>query len=122
MLPALKEGDEVIFSKSFDKLERGDIIVFHYPAQPKLSYIKRVVGLPNDEIEIRQGKVFINGKIIDEPYVDQRLNVAMRSFAAVKVPSDAYFVMGDNRDNSSDSRIWGTLQRKFIYGRMIRKV
>jgi signal peptidase I len=121
MLPGLKEGDHALFSRRFDGPARGDIVVFYYPADPSQSYIKRIIGLPNDELEIRQGKVLINGQNIDEPYVDARLNVSARSYGPRKIPADNYFVMGDNRDNSNDSRFWGPLPRKFIYARFIRK-
>ena len=121
MLPGLKEGDHAIFSRSFDGLARGDIVVFHYPLDPSKSYIKRIIALPNDELEIREGKVLINGQSIDEPYVDARLNISARSYGPLKIPADNYFVMGDNRDNSNDSRFWGPLPPKFIYARFIRK-
>ena len=121
MLPGLKDGDHAIFSRKFDGPVRGDIVVFYYPPDPSLSYIKRIIGLPNEELEIRDGKVLINGQTIAEPYVADRLNVSARSLRPLKIPADNYFVMGDNRDNSSDSRIWGPLTRKFIYGRFVRK-
>lgn len=121
MLVGLKDGDHAIFSRSFDGPVRGDIVVFHYPPDPSMSYIKRIIGLPNEELEIRDGKVLINGQSIAEPYLADRLNVSARPYGPLKIPVDNYFVMGDNRDNSSDSRIWGPLPRKFIYGRFVRK-
>jgi signal peptidase I len=121
MLPGLKDGDRAIFSHHFDGPARGDIVVFYYPAEPSKSYIKRIIGLPNEELEIRDGKVLINGQGITEPYVDARLNVSARSYGPLKIPADNYFVMGDNRDNSNDSRSWGPLPRSFIYGRFVRK-
>lgn len=121
MLPGLKDGDHAIFSRRFDGPTRGDIVVFYYPAERSKSYIKRIIGLPNEELEIRDGKVLINGQGITEPYVDTRLNVSARSYGPLKIPADNYFVMGDNRDNSNDSRSWGPLPRSFIYGRFVRK-
>jgi signal peptidase I len=121
MLPGLKDGEQAIFSRKFDGLERGDIVVFHYPAEPSKSYIKRIVGLPNEALEIRAGKVLINQQSISEPYIEARLNVSVRPYGPLNIPADNYFVMGDNRDNSNDSRIWGPLPRKFIYGRFVRK-
>jgi signal peptidase I len=121
MAPSLKEGDHGVFSRRFAKLERGDIVVFYYPAEPSKSYIKRIIGLPDEEIEIRAGKVLINGRNIDEPYVDPKNNLSARAYAPVRIPADSYFVMGDNRDNSNDSRFWGSLPRKFIYGRFVSK-
>lgn len=121
MLPGLKESDHAIFSRTFAKLARGDIVVFHYPAEPSKSYIKRVIGLPNEIIEVRAGKVLIDRQTINEPYIDPKNNLAARSYEPVTIPADSYFVMGDNRDNSNDSRIWGPLPRKFIYGRFVSK-
>ena len=121
MLPGLKDGDHALFSRSFDSPVRADIVVFHYPAEPSKSYIKRIIGLPNEELEIRDGKVLINGQSITEPYVDARNNLSARPYGPLKIPADNYFVMGDNRDNSNDSRSWGPLPRKFIYGQFVRK-
>ena len=121
MLPGLKEGDRAIFSRNFDKPARGDIVIFYYPAEPAKSYIKRIIGLPSEEIEIREDKVLINGQQINERYVDPKNNLFARPYGPVKIPDDNYFVMGDNRDNSNDSRLWGPLPRKFIYGRFVSK-
>jgi signal peptidase I len=121
MLPALKHDDRVLFSRNVDKLGRGDIILFYYPMNTSLSYIKRVIGLPNDELEIRDGKVLINGQVLNEPYVDPKFNSSQRSGPITRVPGDGYFVMGDNRDNSNDSRNWGSVPRKLIYGKFLRK-
>lgn len=121
MRPALNDGDLIIIDRSADKLARGDIVIFLYPEDPVKSYIKRIIGMPNETVEIRNGKVFINGQLIVEPYIDPTLDRAQRSMAETRLAGDSYFVMGDNRDNSSDSRIWGPLQRKFIYGKYVRK-
>ncbi|HEU4478902.1 MAG TPA: signal peptidase I [Pyrinomonadaceae bacterium] len=121
MLPALKEGDRIIIERNPQFLERGDIVVFYFPMDPKFSYIKRIIGLPNEVIEIREGKVFVNGTLLNEPYVEPRLNLARRSSEPVKLAADSFYVVGDNRDNSSDSRIWGPLKREFIYGKYMRK-
>jgi signal peptidase I len=121
MLPALKDGDRIIIDRNVDKIERGDIVIFYYPDAPTKSYLKRIVGLPNETVDIREGKVFINGTPLDEPYIDPQLNQSHRSMEARKLAADQYFVCGDNRDNSSDSRIWGPLGQKFIYGKYLRK-
>ena len=121
MLPELSDGDRVIIDRGFEKLERGDIVIFYYPADPVKSYIKRIVGLPNETVEIQDGVILINGKAIDEPYVDPKFNESRRSMMARTLAPDAYFVCGDNRDNSSDSRIWGPLKREFIYGKYVKK-
>lgn len=121
MLPTLKDGDRLLIDKKVDKLEHGDIVIFHFPDDPRMSYIKRIVALPNDVIEINEGNVIINGTPLHEPYVDPKLNLARRSLKKMTLPPESYFVIGDNRDNSSDSRIWGALHRKFIYGKYVKK-
>ena len=121
MAPALNDGDLIIIDRNPPKFERGDIVIFLYPDDPVKSYLKRIVALPNETIDIREGKVFINGHPLLEPYIDPELDQSQRSLPPVTLAADSYFVMGDNRDNSSDSRIWGPLQRKFIYGRYTRK-
>jgi signal peptidase I len=121
MEPELKEGDRILVSKSVDKLDRGDIVLFYYPGDQSRSYIKRIIGLPKDEIEIQEGTVVLNGKKLDEPYVDAKNNQALLSRKPVIVPDDSYFVMGDNRDHSNDSRFWGSLKREFIYAKVVRK-
>jgi signal peptidase I len=121
MEPALKNGDRLLVDRNVDKLERGDIVTFYYPADPSKSYIKRVVGLPGEAIEIRDGKVLINGNKLDEPYVASENNRVLSGRGEIKIPIDNYYVLGDNRDNSNDSRMWGPLQRKFIYGKFVHK-
>lgn len=121
MAPALKHGDKIIIQRDPDKLERGDIVIFLYPEDPVKSYIKRIVGLPNETVEIQEGQVLINGQPLLEPYIDPQLAQSHRSSQPITLPADSYYVLGDNRDNSTDSRIWGPLQRKFVYGKYIRK-
>lgn len=121
MIPALNDGDKIIVDRKIDKLERGDIIVFYFPPDPVKSYIKRIIALPNETIEIRDGVVLINGKVLEEKYLDPELNQSHRSIEPFTLPADNYFVMGDNRDNSSDSRLWGPVERKLIYGVYIKK-
>ena len=121
MQPALNDGDRIIIDRGFEKLERGDIVVFYFPMDQRKSYIKRIVGLPGDSVEIREGKTFLNGVLLEEPYVDARYNESHRSMEPRKLEKDNYFVMGDNRDNSSDSRLWGPVERKLIYGKYVKK-
>ena len=121
MEPALKDGDRLFIDRAVDKLNRGDIVVFHYPFDPSKSYLKRVVGLPGETIEIRDGRVLINGTGLDEPYVAAANNRVMSGRKVIRIPDDSYYVVGDNRDNSNDSRMWGPLQRKFIYGKFVTK-
>ena len=101
------------------KLDRGDIVVFWFPDDPSKSYIKRVIGLPGDTVEVHEGVVRVNGRDIEESYLDPRLNLSHRSLAPIYVRPNYYFVMGDNRDNSSDSRIWGLVPKKYIYGKAL---
>lgn len=103
--------------------ERGDVIVFDFPEDPSKDFIKRVVAVPGDVIEIREKKVFLNGEELDEPYiqhVDASTSVPRRdNFGPVMVPENKYFVMGDNRDESYDSRFWGFVERNTIAGKAL---
>ena len=101
----------------------GDIIVFEYPGYPSVDYIKRVEGLPGDVIEVRDKELYRNGELIREDYV-QHIHPTtigrLDNIGPVTVPEGEYFVMGDNRDNSEDSRAWGTVKRKAIHGKAWR--
>jgi len=127
MLPRLHDGERIFVNKLvyYDdyrwapKIDRGDIVVFWFPNDPSKSYIKRVIGLPGDTVEMHDGLVKVNGRDLQETYLDPRLNVSHRSEPAVYVRPNYYFVMGDNRDNSSDSRIWGLVPKKYIYGKAL---
>lgn len=121
MLPALNDGDRIVIERNPQKLERGDIVVFLFPQDQTMSYIKRIVGLPNEVVEIREGTIFINGTRLDEPYVDSKNNITARSLMPLELAAGNYFVIGDNRDNSSDSRIWGPVKRELIYGKYLKK-
>jgi signal peptidase I len=121
MIPALHHGDRIIVERNPQKLERGDIVVFLFPQDQTKSYIKRIVALPNEEVEIREGVVLVNGTVLNEPYVDPQLNLSARSMQPFRLSPDSYLVLGDNRDNSSDSRIWGPVKRELIYGRYLKK-
>src|SRR6185436_6834646 len=116
-----------------DPVRRGDILVFKYPEDPSRDFIKRVIGLPGDTIEMRNKKVYLNGKPFDEPYVhfleppqegasgapDIEEGDLRLGFPLMTVPADKYFMMGDNRDNSQDSRWWGFLDRDHIKGKAL---
>jgi len=103
--------------------ERGDVIVFDFPEDPSKDFIKRVIAVPGDVIEIREKKVFLNGEELNEPYiqhVDSSSSVPRRdNFGPVMVPQNKYFVMGDNRDESYDSRFWGFVERNTIAGKAL---
>jgi signal peptidase I len=124
MLPGIKDGDllkvQQLDEKTRTQLARGDIIVFKYPADQTKRYVKRVIGLPGDKIEIKTGEVWLNGVKLNAPYISSRLNVSQRSQALVTVPAHEYYVMGDNRDNSADSRIWGTVPEELVVQKVVR--
>jgi signal peptidase I len=126
MLPELHDGERLLVNKlvyyrirsvSWGHIERGDIVVFWYPKEPDKSYVKRVIGLPGEMVEVRNGKVYIDGAELNEQYLDSEHNQSLPSFPAKRVEDHHYFVMGDNRDNSSDSRYWGLVPEKYIYGK-----
>lgn len=126
MLPQLHDGERLLVNKlvyykiqsvNWGHLRRGDIVVFWYPKDPEKSYVKRIVGLPGETVEVRNGLIFINGKQLEETYLDNEHNQSLPSFPPRKVDEHYYFVMGDNRDNSSDSRYWGLVPEKYIYGK-----
>src|SRR6202158_5678028 len=127
MLPRLHDGERIFVNKLvyYDEyrwaphIDRGDIVVLWFPDDPSKSYIKGVVGLPGDTIEMRDGTVRVNGSQLDERHLDPRFNVSHKSQAPVYVRPNYYFVMGDNRDNSSDSRSWGLVPKKYIYGKAL---
>ena len=123
MLPRLHDGERIFVNKliyyGLPRLERGDIVVFWFPNDPTKSYIKRVIGLPGETVQVRGGRILINGKELQEPYLEHSLNVAAADEAPVYVKPHYYFVMGDNRDNSSDSRTWGLVPEKYIYGKAL---
>ncbi len=118
MIPTLQIGDRVLVNKfiyRFTEPEHGDIIVFQSVDSSNEDLIKRVVGLPGDKIAVRGGKLFVNGEPQKEPYTNKK--VPDRSFfAKTTVPKNHVFVMGDNRGNSADSRVFGTLPKKNIEG------
>jgi signal peptidase I len=127
MLPTLHEGERLIVNKliyykfesvSWGHINRGDVVVFWFPKDPDKSYVKRVIGLPEDTVEIRNGIVYVNGQVMHELYLDANYNQAAGNLSPQKVEKHHYFVMGDNRDNSSDSRYWGLVPEKYIYGKV----
>jgi signal peptidase I len=144
MIPTLLVGDHIFVNKTVSRPERGDVIVFKYPLDPKVSYVKRVVGLPGDTVAIVHNELQINGKPVPRRDLGENdagepgrraqaweehtgkhtysiLQEPGRSaeFGPVQVAADSYFVMGDNRDNSNDSRVWGTVAGNLIQGRVM---
>ena len=118
MRPSLEDGEYVLVNRlsyRFGEPERGDIVVFVYPLDPSEDLIKRVVGLPGDQIRINDGQVWINGELLDEPYI----NASPAYGGTWEVPAEALFVLGDNRNNSSDSHSWGYLPIDRLVGKAI---
>jgi signal peptidase I len=121
MLPRLEDRDRLFINKFVYHIEaigRGDIVVFHYPRDPAKSYIKRVIALPGDRIQIDRGEVIVNGKHLKEDYVPDEFRDG-RSMTEMVVPDDCYFMMGDHRSISSDSREFGPVERSLIYGKAV---
>jgi signal peptidase I len=122
MSPGIHDGDRILvdhLSYVFGEVKRGDIVVLQYPLDPNLDYIKRVIGLPGDAITIESGRVEVNGVLIDEPYIadpDPRTRIETR------VEPDHFFVLGDNRAHSSDSREFGQVPRANLRGRVDLRV
>jgi signal peptidase I len=123
MMPGLTDQERIFINKYTYKLGAGsiarlDLVVFHYPYDPSQSYIKRIIGLPGDKVQIDDGIVYVNGVPLDEPYVpaEYRDHVSLTNES---VPPDHYFVLGDHRSSSNDSRVWGFVDRKEIYGKAV---
>jgi len=121
MYPLLSDQERIFINKfvyRFEPIERGDVIVFWYPLDRSKSFIKRVVGLPGETIEIRMGHVYINGQELADQYVPSGYLDGSNS-APRKISADGYFVMGDHRDSSNDSRVFGSVPRQYIYGKAV---
>jgi signal peptidase I len=121
MLPRLEDHDRLFINKfvyHIESIQRDDVVVFHYPRDPEKSYIKRVIGLPGDRIWIDHGNVWLNGVPLREGYVPERYRDS-RSMAEMVIPDDSYFMMGDHRSISSDSREFGPVERDLIYGKAV---
>ncbi len=117
MEPTLHDRERLIANKisyRFESPERNEIIIFKPPIGIKRNYIKRIIGIPGDKIEIVNGKIYVNDQVLKEPYVKYRSNENM---PPTIVPADSFFVLGDNRPNSSDSRYWGFVPRKNVVGK-----
>jgi signal peptidase I len=118
MAPGIHDGDRILvdhLSFLFQGVRRGDIVVLQYPLDPAVDYIKRVIGLPGDEVLIEGGRVYVNGGLLDEPYVETRGGGIP---SRVTVLPEHYFVLGDNRPHSSDSREFGQVHRELLRGRV----
>jgi signal peptidase I len=121
MLPRLSNHERILVNKfiyRFEPIQRGDIVVFWFPLDPQKSYIKRVVGLPGERVSVVDGRVLVNESLLQEPYLPERFH-DRETFPSVLVGPDHYYVLGDHRESSNDSRVWGTVERRFIYGKAV---
>nr|UXE44961.1 signal peptidase I T [uncultured bacterium] len=121
MMPSLDDQERIFVNKFVYRLEaiqRGDIVVFRYPRDPSKSYIKRVIAVAGDRVRIVAGQVFVNDDAIDEPYVPSEY-IDLRSYPDTVVPPNSYFVLGDHRTMSNDSRDFGPVGQDFIYGKAV---
>jgi signal peptidase I len=121
MMPSLEDQERIFVNKfvyRLEPIERGDIVVFRYPRDPSKSYIKRVIGMAGDVIRIDGGQVYVNGEALDESYVPSEYTDS-RSYPEVIVPPHCFFVLGDHRSMSNDSRDFGSVNQSFIYGKAV---
>ena len=123
MMPSLIDQERIFINKfvyrfGIGDIQRGDMVVFHYPTDPTKSYIKRIVGLPGDTVAIEDGIVYINGRRLDESYVPDEYR-DRQTLPLMRIPSDHYYVLGDHRTSSNDSRSWGPVERQYIYGKAV---
>jgi signal peptidase I len=121
MMPGLEDQERIFVNKfvyRWEPIQRGDIVVFRYPRDTTKSYIKRVIGTAGDRIRIENGQVFVNEEALDEDYVPNEYADA-RSYPEVIVPANSYFVLGDHRTMSNDSRDFGPVNERFIYGKAV---
>jgi len=121
MMPSLEDQERIFVNKfvyRLEPIERGDIVVFRYPRDPSKSYIKRVIGMAGDRIRIDGGQVYVNGRAVEEDYVPPAYTDS-RSYPEMSVPENSFFVLGDHRSMSNDSRDFGPVNQSFIYGKAV---
>ena len=121
MMPGLEDQERIFVNKfvyRWEPIQRGDIVVFRYPRDTSKSYIKRVIGVAGDRVRIENGQVYVNDQALDEDYVPSEYADAS-SYAEVTVPAHTYFVLGDHRTMSNDSRDFGPVNERFIYGKAV---
>jgi len=121
MLPGLEDQERIFINKfvyHWGPVERGDIVVFHYPRDPSKSYIKRVIAVAGDRVKIEEGHVYVNGRELRESYVPLEYE-DFRSYPEIVIPAHHYFLLGDHRTSSSDSRDFGPVDQDYIYGKAV---
>ena len=123
MMPGLVNEERIFINKfvyrfGIADISRGDTVVFWFPQDTSKSYIKRVIGVPGDKVEVVEGLVYVNGEALTEPYVPAEYRDRTSAAERVLAP-DEYFVLGDHRSSSNDSRVWGTVPRRYIYGKAV---
>jgi signal peptidase I len=121
MMPSLVNEERIFINKfvyRFSDIARGDTVVFQFPNDTRKSYIKRVIGMPGDTVRVDRGVVIVNGKPLQEPYVPDEMRDEA-TYPEITVGPDSYYVLGDHRNSSNDSRNWGTVKRDLIYGKAV---
>ncbi len=123
MMPSLTDQERIFINKftyrfGIGSIERGDMVVFWFPLDKTKSYIKRVIGLPGDKVAVDNGIVVVNGRRLSEAYVPDEYR-DHNTYPPMVVPANHYYVLGDHRSSSNDSRAWGTVERSFIYGKAV---
>ena len=121
MLPELRDQERIFVNKfvyRIEEIHRTDIVVFWYPRDRSKSYIKRIIGMPGDTVEIKSGFVYVNNKRLREPYIDPKF-IDGKTYPPVFVEPGHYYVLGDHRNQSNDSRSWGLVPEGYIYGKAV---
>ncbi|MCC6264721.1 MAG: signal peptidase I [Bryobacterales bacterium] len=123
MMPSIGDQQRIFVDKFFfqigiSEIHRGDVVVFWFPKDQRVSYIKRVIGVPGDWISVKSGQVRLNGRVLREPYVPAEFRDEAE-MPEIHLGEDEFFVLGDHRNSSNDSRTWGPVPREFIYGKAV---
>jgi signal peptidase I len=123
MMPSIGDQQRIFVDKFFfqvgiSEIHRGDVVVFWFPQDRRVSYIKRVIAVPGDTVKVMRGRVLLNGQMLEEPYVPEEYRDEAE-MPEIVLGSDEYFVLGDHRNSSNDSRTWGPVSREFIYGKAV---
>ncbi len=121
MAPLLSDQERIFINKylyRYESIQRGDVVVFWYPLDPSKSFIKRVIGMPGETVELRQGRVFVNNRSLEESYVPPQFAESV-TYGPTLVPAEHYFVLGDHRASSNDSRVFGPVPARSIYGKAV---